>query len=170
MATDIHFLVQIQNAQGWEIIWKLVPREAYLNVSMAGSMGELGEWICEPFYDTRNYDLFNMLAHVRQENYELLVEPRGIPQDLHWAEPDFLQVQYPEGCTNRWGEREGFLIGEHTFSWVTLQELIEYFEFYPEYQEPAADFYSEVIPELITVASKHDLTYDQLRCVFGFDS
>lgn len=62
----------------------------------------------EPF-DWRSYGMYGFLANVR--NYSAvppLAEPRGIPED---APPD---------------DEEGIWLGDHSFSWLSLEELLAF--------------------------------------------
>lgn len=74
-----------------------------------------------PYYGGRDYDLFAILANVRNgrgfagikmgEGFVPISEPRGIPED---ASPEYLKIQ------EQWGE-DG-----HSHSYHTLQQLLDY--------------------------------------------
>lgn len=84
---------------------------------MAASLerGKLEGWL----YNDRNYDLFAMLADVRNgrgfagvvtgEGFNVIAEPKGLPEDLS------------EEILQAWEYS-----GDHTPSWLTLRELQEY--------------------------------------------
>lgn len=67
-------------------------------------------------FDNRNYDLFGILANVRNgtwgEPNPPIAAPRGLPKDMAHVSTD-------EDGEERW-------LGDHSFSWVTLRELQEY--------------------------------------------
>lgn len=65
-----------------------------------------------PLYDGRNYELFAMLANVRNYgNVEPISEPKGIPDDC---------------CDYIKKEDEYWSDDGHSRSWLTLKELIDY--------------------------------------------
>lgn len=70
-----------------------------------------------PVYDARNYDLFAILANVRNDpswdgrNLEYISEPRGIPEDCNEAIKEAFELD--RDCC-------------HSFSYYTLRELMEY--------------------------------------------
>ena len=104
MGTDIHFYVERRNGKGWVSCdtWEDDEYEP----------GRKTVPFHQHFYDTRNYDLFAILANVRNgrgfagtdtgDGFVPLCEPRGLPDDMS-AE----LVKEAEGC-------------DHTPSWVTL--------------------------------------------------
>lgn len=63
------------------------------------------------FYDTRNYDLFAILADVRNDGLEPLCSPLGLPTDVS---PEV------QKASDSWGG-DG-----HSHSWHTVQELLDY--------------------------------------------
>ena len=92
MGCDIHYMVQIQTSPG---IWKNRP-----------------DW---KFFDGRSYNLFGVLANVR--NYgELpyISDPRGFPEDV---ELDDTICAYE--ILGRW-------LGDHSFTYLTLAELLSF--------------------------------------------
>lgn len=116
-------------------------------------------------YDDRNYELFAMLADVR--NYYDIVpicEPRGLPDDV--------SPEVREGFDNIWCEG--------TFGWLTVAELKAYdwertFEDgwrkkTHTYREAAGSFYTETIPKLERLARGWFLRDDDsVRIVFWLD-
>lgn len=111
MGTDIHFYVERRNAAGaWETcdVWEEERFEADWDVPYG-----------KRFYESRNYDLFAILAGVRNgrgfagvetgSGFVPIHEPRGLPQDMS---PE-LQRHVDQGI-------------EHTPSWATVAELLAY--------------------------------------------
>lgn len=207
MGTDIHMVVQFRRNGHW------------------GTVGGRR-------YRTRHYDVFGMLADVRNGSgfagvdtgngfTPIATPPRG----------------FPDGFTTDEDDHEGVWMGDHSFSWVTLRELLDYtwekttehrgyinvlsqFDTWdkerscpqswcgmisglsvrhltheearalvrgdakPEdglhyttqvswtetYKESAGEFYSKFIPELVSEAQAMDVSADDVRLVFGFDS
>ena len=70
----------------------------------------------ESIYSGRNYELFGILAGVRDRNNDSIDDPRGLPEDVS-------EVTKKE--SDRWDE-DG-----HSHSWVTLKELKEYQGLHP---------------------------------------
>jgi len=95
MGCDIHLHVEVKEDSKWSS-----------KISKEGS-----------FYSTRNYNLFAILANVRndwsKDGYEFrpIDEPRGLPADTS-----------PEVRA----EAEGWYGDGHSYSWFTLQELLDY--------------------------------------------
>lgn len=81
--------------------------------------GEQGTWYNDiPVEDGRNYALFAALADVR--NYGGITpidQPRGLPADFEVNAQGGVEAMY--GQANVW-------MGEHSFTWFTLDELIEW--------------------------------------------
>jgi hypothetical protein len=84
----------------------------------AAPLGKAGE---KQFYSDRNYDLFSILANVRNgygfagvetgEGFVPISQPKGVPED---ACPEYLAV------VAQW-DGDG-----HNHSWLTVRELLEY--------------------------------------------
>jgi hypothetical protein len=70
----------------------------------------------ESIYSGRNYELFGILAGVRDRNNDSIDDPRGLPEDV-------CEVTKKE--SDRW-DSDG-----HSHSWVTLKELKEYQGLHP---------------------------------------
>lgn len=76
----------------------------------------------EVWYKGRNYDLFAILANVRNghgfagcdtgDGFKPIADPRGLPNGLTEYEKD--------------GEDCEFWFGDHSYSWLTLAELLAY--------------------------------------------
>jgi hypothetical protein len=144
MGTDIHLIVQQKNAQGgWDRIappQSLIDKrcvvgnwdyDQYLKAKEEeeeAGKADLG-WrsyyyreIFEEWYSGRNYHLFSILADVRNgfgfagirtgEGYVPISKPKGFPDDF-----DVKEVE---------GDYGGGWLGDHSFSWLTLRELLEY--------------------------------------------
>jgi len=129
MGTDIHLYVERRKKNGtwervkptaWKCSWCDSPNEKCFNCE--------GKGLTQKEYDRRNYDLFAMLANVRNgtgfagvktgNGFEPLDEPRGIPEDLSFPpEPDYSKEN--DDDDDPW-------LGDHSFSWCTLAEALAY--------------------------------------------
>jgi hypothetical protein len=109
MGTDIHFYVEKFDRHKWQSAdtWKTeCEGETYPYITVA-----------EPFYDSRNYDLFAILADVRNGHgfagvktgggFNPISEPRGLPDDV--------SDQVAKASE-----------GNHTPSWLTLREILDF--------------------------------------------
>jgi len=134
MGTDIHSVVQ-RKVNG---IWQLekVPPELqseYRN----GTGNAYDQWMYNyRAYDERHYDVFAVLADVRNgtgfagvlTGYPVppISEPRGLPDDFECKCPRYTDDEYPDDEDDSSSEYSQWAMGEHSFSWVTLRELMEY--------------------------------------------
>lgn len=119
MGCDIHLYTERRDDSGssWD------PATVRVKCSMCGRGGKPVEpdcyWCkgtgCELGFGDRNYELFSMLAGVR--NYSLntpIAEPRGLPSDLSAV----LQPGKGEFDDDAW-------FGDHSFSHLYLRELLD---------------------------------------------
>lgn len=112
MGCDIH--IQIEKRVNGK--WERVPWVDEFKRNYPETYGHLDGALDMPaLFDNRNYDLFGVLADVRNgtwgEEHPPIASPRGWPDDM----------AAPQICD---GEPEW--LGDHSFSWVTLRELQEY--------------------------------------------
>jgi len=112
MGCDIHLYTEIKHTVNNKEIWvnsdnwKYNPQYIKDNVD--------GEYMLEvePIYTHRNYELFSVLADVRNGgDMKYIVQPRGIPEDVS----EITKVESDKM------DSDG-----HSHSWLTLQELINY--------------------------------------------
>jgi len=122
MGCDIHLQVEKRVNGRWERVEKLPPRTC----SWCDGLGHYPDrpqvrcyWCVEtqnsngqdflPYHD-RNYTVFSVLAGVRNDGYvKPISEPRGLPDDATHSKVE------PE-----------YEYGDHSFSWLTLAELLSY--------------------------------------------
>jgi hypothetical protein len=149
MGCDIHYMAQVQI--------------------------EPGKWVFRPdwkFYNDRSYNLFGVLANVRNMGkFPYISEPRGFPLDTELDDYDSSAI------LGRW-------MGDHSYTWLSLRELVEF-----DYDQivtsqrdgetgPLRDFLpSEYFSNLAIL--KHELRYvldtdclslDDVRILIGFDN
>lgn len=107
MGTDIHIAVETFDGQRWNSVTKFEDK--------------YGEGFLSPVsevYNGRNYNLFAILANVRNgrgfagvktgDGFNFISEPRGVPED---ASPE----------VREWMER-----GDHDLSWLTVAEIMAF--------------------------------------------
>ena len=102
MGTDISYFAELLSPNG---VWEMLDVEFY-------------------FGGNRNYELFDILAGVRERGFEQIVAPRGLPQDILQninSHPAFVcdNDDYNDAY-------EAFCENCHTPSWLLLQELIDF--------------------------------------------
>jgi hypothetical protein len=123
MGCDIHLGVEAKRDGRWVNV-PYVPMEKCWCCSGSGSDKQTPSaacWRCTGkgycLYDARSYDTFAILADVRNgrelagvatgDGFEPISEPRGLPDDMDPATKEFLS-------------------DEHSQSWLTLQELLDF--------------------------------------------
>lgn len=122
MGTDIHFYVQRRDPQTRE--WRfLEPPESILSDwdKEWEDENKDKDWYRRSWYNGRNYDLFAMLANVRNghgfagidtgDGFKPIAETRGLPEDFV-PDEHLLEHDNPE-----WG---------HDRQWLSLREVLDY--------------------------------------------
>lgn len=119
MGCDIHICIQVQQ----DGIWEEIPYATVYEYEGAKAARE-GIRRCPQGFHARNYDLFGILANVRNgsgfagittgEGWPSIAPDRGFPEGFKEdaVQPD---QQYPED-----GAR---YMGDHSFTWIALEEL-----------------------------------------------
>lgn len=122
MGCDIHFAIQVLRDNGWESIqWQDAPynfeRETWVPIPDIP--------IAPAVFSGRNYDLFGILADVRNgtgfagivtgDEWPSIAPHRGLPEGF---DPEAVTIN-PKYNEPRW-------VGEHSFTWATLEELKAY--------------------------------------------
>ncbi len=139
MGTDIHMAAEVRKNGKWE----LVTDKVFKNPWYQPDVSKQHDWSKDEFtsipYDGRNYNLFAMLADVRNgygfagcitgERLNPISEPKGYPEDMCQELQDDLNpaVYNQEGYYDdpAYYERP-HLSNEHTGSYLTLKELLDY--------------------------------------------
>lgn len=173
MGCDIHPVVQRRNpGGGWTFV--KIP-EADLPYDKR-TEGGIWDGLCG-----RHYLRFSILANVRNgygfagaPTYvpiKPIAEPKGLPEDFGGEES--IPFGFDE-YGGRYSDEGGPWLGDHSFSWVTLRELLDYDwnarVSWPGGQEmtlreACSDFTGKVIPWLATLGAP-----DDVRIIFGFDN
>lgn len=133
MGTDIHPVVQVRRGGAWEFVE--IPKDEkyeYLNILN-------GRW----------YDLFAILGNVRNghgfagvvtgSGFTPISDGRGLPEDFpavdeyyhltcekHAAPSTELALRDGDEDDPRWDCSECFWLGDHSHTWVTVRELVDY--------------------------------------------
>lgn len=96
------------------------------------------------FCEDRSYATFGVLANVRGASYESISLPKGLPDEI---------------------DSEDFLEGSHSFSYYTLQELLDTNVSFKD------TYLHEWIVSMLELKKKHKLSsLSHVRVIFGFDS
>ena len=98
-------------------------------------------------YGDRNYDLFAVLANVRNDGHDYMSEPKDLPPDA----TEYVKQEY-----GAWG------IDAHSCSYFTLKELIEYRDEY----KPKDFWDGDVLEPLITKLKQRA---DELSIIWNFE-
>ena len=159
MGCDIHAVVQVRKEGKWETI------------DDRGPEGVTGGYRWRVL-SNRNYAVFSILANVRNFStavpWPSIANPRGLPDEFGMEDECHTDAMDDDL------DGEKMWMGDHSHSWVTLQELDEYdwshvrhYESGPPYsaEDACGDFYLRVIPWLRSLGNPEDV-----RLVFGFDS
>lgn len=125
MGTDIHLAVERRMNGKWHRVHPPVEARDPWLVEQAAKDDDDGYYRKRSevvWYEDRNYKCFSILADVRNgfgvagcdtgDGFIPISKPRGIPDDLS----DELRSEDPY----EWD------LGDHSFSWLTLQELLDY--------------------------------------------
>lgn len=99
MGCDIHMYAEVKRRDEWEAVGRVFEDESN------------AAWEIHP-YTGRNYDLFAVLADVRNSfGIRPIAEPRGVPDDVS---------RYVRNEFTKWG------CNGHSASWLTVSELEAY--------------------------------------------
>jgi len=151
MGCDIHLYAEAKKNGKWQIICdKRTPREGW-DYEKGGEPYEGDKW-AQP-YRGRNYDLFAVLAGVR--NYaeiRPIAEPKGVPED------SCIEIRTISDEANGDG---------HSHSWLTLRELYANKE---QLLAVSTEFVNNVFPLLARHCSDPTQQPDDVRIVFFFDN
>jgi hypothetical protein len=127
MGTDIHMACEVRRNGKWELVKDRVFKNPWYRPDSEYSWAQ-EEYTNIP-YDNRCYNLFAILADVRNgrgfagckigEFFNPISYPKGYPEDMC----DELRgdIDYYD-----YDDRAGFLSNEHSASWLTLKELLDY--------------------------------------------
>lgn len=127
MGCDIHLAVEVRNGDG---VWRrALPPEEVRDPWLVEQAEERPD---DPYYakrvevtwfDDRNYNLFAILAGVRNNfDFEPIAEPRGLPDDLS---AEVKRLDYAEQ-EDEDADDNDVSLGDHSQSWLTLAELQAY--------------------------------------------
>lgn len=109
MGCDIHIKIEKRVDENWvDVPWTSGDARKYHNVSQDGV--EMPD-----YFDNRNYNLFAVLADVRNGTWGERLTPISQPRDLDRS----TDARFCEPSHTEW-------LGDHSFSHVTLKELQDY--------------------------------------------
>jgi hypothetical protein len=139
MGTDIHLFVERRESAGepWRpVVVRALPCWSCKDATKAACRWCSGTGL-EAGYGDRNYDLFAMLADVRNghgfagvdtgDGFQPIAKPRGLPDDLS---AELLAAHRDDDNDESYDDQREALgcgwVGDHSFSWLTLRELLAY--------------------------------------------
>lgn len=151
MGCDIHLQVEVRNGDGW----KRVPHPTrpcdddyctdgkYNDLTLNKKMVGEDHYLCRgtgfytgPFFRDRNYDVFAILADVRNgygfagsdtgDGFVPIDTPRGFPSDLSPEIAAQVHRDAEDDEDDDWHDPQHFWMGDHSFSWLLVSELLAY--------------------------------------------
>ena len=137
MGCDIHSRIELKKGKFWYLLHDTVFKDEF--------PGPGNLWTNIP-WSTRNYEFFGILAGVRRIVKKPLVPLRGIPDSI-----------IESHMSDEWIYDN---LGDHSFSWITLDELRANRHVH-QYIDEAADDLLELIRER---------ECSDARIIFGFDN
>lgn len=114
--------------------------------------------------DDRSYLRFSILAGVRNYNdITPISEPRGLPEDSGVVDE----------CVNMYyGVRQSIWLGDHSHSWLTPAEILEWDGWGQQYDDEGTygDYCRGFLHFIAWVNSRYSGLNREIRLIFGFDS
>lgn len=145
MGSDIHIYTEIKKSINSEDKWVNVDNWRYNPYYQEGNNNWERMLSVESIYIGRNYELFGILAGVRDHSNDSIDDPRGLPEDVS-------EVTKKE--SDRW-DGDG-----HSHSWLTLRELKEYQGLHPVVKR--SGFISPEAAELLDAGEETPDTWCQM--------
>lgn len=159
MGCDIHVFTEVYKDGKWNHVDTLVESREYFPYNVIDNYPAAPYYIVDSVYDDRNYQVFSILAGVRG-SYEPIDQPRGFPDNLSDTLQEIVDFHF-----------------EHTSSWLTLKELMNYnyWGLSAEEKEWVGWFFDRnnsqsAISKLKRIARGHEVRSEDVRIVFWFDS
>jgi hypothetical protein len=165
MGCDIHMVVEVRKDGAWQRAFPPADARDPTCLEWAadktygeGQQRRYGRMAEVTWFWDRDYSLFGALAGIRSDTPPIS-PPRGLPPDLS---PEVTAICEPTNPSCFETDRDDVLISDHSYSWLTLAELLAYDWRQLGHQSP---FVTRVIPALMRLGRP-----DDVRIVFGFDS
>lgn len=156
MGCDIHSVVQVFDGEQWNTVQDRLFEMQQMWMGQTHTS--------EPFY-VRHYGLFGFLADVRNYSHvPCIAQPRGLP------------VDWPK---DKYGDPLDFGDGNHSFSWLSLSELLAY-DYDQKFEADSGpgngeivvlrDFLGTIFFRDIEIMRTLSPDPANVRVVFGFDN
>ena len=160
MGCDIHMRAEYFSRDKWQPIGAIFPYD-FWSPFREGQPYSPRPLTPQP-YSGRNYTLFAVLADVRNgygfagvpthKPLEPIAEPRGLPEDMadhdytiepfYSAEEEAAEIAEADDEDLPPPDRKAWIFGDHSFSWLTLTELLAY-------------DYDQTLPETGVIPAQH---------------
>ena len=139
MGTDIHMAAEVRKNGKWTLVRDKVFKNSWYEPDPSKQRDYNRNEFTNIPYDERNYNLFAMLADVRNgygfagcvtgQRINPISAPKGYPEDLsdelkRDIDPDIYHSDEYRQCMG--SEDRPYLSDEHSASYLTLQELLDY--------------------------------------------
>ena len=158
MGCDIHMCAEHRQKNG-EWVRVLPPEHAYdpWLVENGWDADAVQTW-----YANRNYALFGVLAGVRSyDDTDPISRVRGLPEDLS---DEVSEIAFDDGAGDL------FWLGDHSHTWLTLDEILAYDWDRPHAHTTLREWCSEFLTRTVPALQALDPDPRNVRLVFGFDS
>lgn len=112
----------------------------------------------------RDYELFGILAGIRDNTAPNIQLPRGLPKDIRLIanrRNEIAVLLEKDGYTP-----ELYWLGEHSFSHLPIKDILSFFN----RRKKLARNHSEFIKTLKDIVAKAPGKVEELELIFGFDS
>lgn len=119
MGCDIHLRAEVRQADKWVCAEETEGFKTFQDGRVFDKFEiEHPEYV-DRFFDDRNYQLFAVLAGVRNAwDLTPIAEPRGLPQDISERAIAEHESDYDDGNPDA-----RIWLGDHSWTWLTLEEL-----------------------------------------------
>lgn len=150
MGCDIHFYLEVKEDDMW-----INKNKVSINTDWDENLEyPQSDIVLDSIYYDRNYLLFGVLAGVRDTTPQPISHPKGLPDDV--SEEIKLFADNYDG---------------HSYSWLTLNELTDYdWDSVGSIYRNCLSFTETVFPEMLDLIKHDPDRYNDVRCVFWFDS
>jgi hypothetical protein len=148
-----------------------------------------------PFTSSQDYLAWVLTGTTGRPSYEFIASAKGLPEDANvtydsngyyeFAIPPYAPTKFPPAAASvffRPSYVDGFYIGNHALTWLTLAEL-ESYDWTQRWTYPidvsagstpiknagaaCLSFHDELIPLMVSLAAQYSVNHDNIRLIIG---